>query len=405
MHSNFAQTDKYVAGPEASSTRRSHSSFMAIVIQPYRPEHEPAVAEFNQRLRRALEDENLVFYRWAQPRWLPRTAESRIYNEFFVAVDGEMVRGGYALKSQEFFFPDGQIRSIGYYHHPLSEGIVNKSHAMVGALLLRDAMQRAPLLYCLGMGGYDRPLPQMLVRLGWAHCPVPFFFRVVNPSRFLRNMQTLRSSPWRKVLMDLAAYSGAGWAGSKLFQGYRALRAARSPAAECCEVASFEGADVAEGAQSLWERARQTCAFTAVRDAKALRTLYPPAQTHLTRIVMKRNGAAIGWAVVGERRKDAKYGNMRVGSVVDCFAISGELFSVVRAATETLERQGFDLILSNQSHHAWGEAFKAAGYLPGPSNFLFAASKKLAELLAPFEEVRPRMHLTRADGDGLPGNY
>jgi hypothetical protein len=157
--------------------------------------------------------------------------------------------------------------------------------------------------------------------------------------------------------------------------------------------------------QSLWEQARQACSFAAVRDGEALRTLYPATQTRLTRIVMKRNGAAIGWAVVGERRKDAKYGDMRVGSVVDCFALPGELFSVVRGATETLERQGFDLILSNQSHQAWGEAFKSAGYLPGPSNFLFAASKKLAELLAPFEETRPRMHLTRADGDGLPENF
>jgi hypothetical protein len=376
---------------------------MAIVIQPYRPEHEPAVADFNQRLRQAGEDENMVFYRWAKPRWLPRTAESRIYNEFFVAVDGGIVRGGYALKSQEFFFPDGQIRSIGYYHHPLSEGIVNKAHAMVGALLLRDAIQRAPLLYCLGMGGYDRPLPQMLVRLGWAHCLVPFFFRIVNPSRFLRNMQTLRSSPLRQFLMDLAACSGAGWAGSKLFQGYRTLRAPRSSATECCEVASFEVS--AESLQSLWEHARQTCSFTAVRDAEALRVIYPPEQTHLTRIVMKRNGSTIGWAVVGERRKDAKYGNMRVGSVVDCFALPGEFFSVVRGATQALERQGFDLILSNQSHEAWREAFNAAGYIPGPSNFIFAASRKLTELLTPFEEVRLKMHLTRADGDGLPANY
>ncbi len=376
---------------------------MAIVIQPYRSEHEPAVADFNQRLRQAGEDENLVFYRWAEPRWLPRSAESRIFNEFFVAVDGGIVRGGYALKTQDFFFPDGQIRSIGYYHHPLSEGIVNKAHAIVGTLLLRDAMQRAPLLYCLGMAGYENPLPQMLIRLGWTHCLVPFFFRVVNPSRFLRNMQTLRSSPARRFLMDLAAYSGAGWAGSKLFQGYRALSAPRSLPVEYCEVASFE--DELGSVQSLWEQARQTCSFTAVRDAEALRILYPREQTHLTRIVIERKGAAIGWAVVGERRRDAKYGNMRVGSVIDCFALPGESFSVVCGATETLERQGFDLILSNQSHQAWGEAFKAAGYLPGPSNFIFAASKKLAELLAPFEEARPRMHLTRADGDGLPGNF
>ena len=203
---------------------------MAIVIQPYRPEHEAAVAEFNRRLRQAGEDENMAFYSSAQPRWLARTTKSSIYNEFFIAVDGGVVRGGYALKTQEFFFPDGQIRSIGYYHHPLSEGIVNKAHAMVGMLLLRDAMQRAPLLYCLGMDGYDHPLPQMLVRLGWAHCLVPFFFRVVNPSRFLRNMEALRSSPSRKFLLDLAAYSGAGWAGSKLFEGYCALVAPWPPA-------------------------------------------------------------------------------------------------------------------------------------------------------------------------------
>ena len=378
---------------------------MAIVIQPYRAEHESAVADFNLRLREAGEDENTVFYRWAEPRWLARTAESGTYNEFFVAVDGGVVRGGYALKTQEFSFPDGQTRSIGYYHHPLSEGIVNKAHAIVGTLLLRDAMQRASLLYCLGMGGYDNPLPQMLVRLGWAHCLVPFFFRVINPSRFLRNMQTLRSTAPRNFLMDLAAYSGAGRIGSALFQSYWALRAAGLPDAECREVASFEGDEQAHDLQSLWTNARQTCSFTAVRDAKALQVLYPPEQTHLTRIVVNRDHSAIGWAVVGERRKDAKYGVMRVGSIVDCFALPGEWLSVIRCATQALERQGFDLILSNQSHEAWGEAFKAAGYLSGPSNFIFAASKKLSELLAPFEKIRGEMHLTRADGDGLPANF
>src|ERR1700678_3971988 len=118
---------------------------MAIVIQPYRPEHEPAVAEFNQRLRQAGEDESMVFYRYAQPRWLARTALSRIYNEYFVAVDGGIVRGGYALKTQDFSFPDGQIRSIAYYHHPLSEGIATKLNPLAGRLRLREACRAAPL--------------------------------------------------------------------------------------------------------------------------------------------------------------------------------------------------------------------------------------------------------------------
>ncbi len=373
---------------------------MPLTIQPYRPEHETAVAEFNQRLRAAGEDANMVFYKSSEPRWLPRTATSRIYNEFFVALDNGTVRGGYALKTQDFLFPDGQVRAIGYYHHPLSEGIVNKTHAAVGMLLLRDAMQRAPLLYCLGMGGYDRPLPQMLIRLGWTHCPVPFFFRVLSPAKFLRQMQTLRGSSARTLAMDLAAFTGAGWLGSALFQGYRRLIAPGTKASRAAEVPAF-----GDETQSLWNQARRNCSLTAVRDDAALRTLYPSTETHLTRIEVQRDGKLIGWAVVGERRKDPKYGAMRVGSVVDCFALPGESLAAVQAATEKLAQQGFDLILTNQSHDAWCQAFKAAGYLTGPSNFIFAASKKLAELLTPFDQVRPRMHFTRADGDGLPKNF
>jgi hypothetical protein len=241
----------------------------------------------------------------------------------------------------------------------------------------------------------------MLSRLGWTHYLVPFFFRVLNPSRFLREMRALRSSPSRRFLLDLAAYSGAGWAASKLFSAFHMQR---SSAADSFEVANFED-EPDESVQDLWERARQTCSFTAVRDGRALEVLYPRQQTHLTRLIIKRTGGAIGWAIVGERRKDAKYGNLRVGSVVDCFALPGEMLAVVNGATETLESQGFDLILSNQSHEAWAAAFEAAGYHSGPSNFIFAASRKLGELLVPFEKVRPRMHMTRADGDGLPGNF
>lgn len=377
---------------------------MPLTIQPYRAEHEPLVAAFNQRLRAAGEDENMVFYKSSEPRWLPRADGSCMYNEFFVALDtgpeGTVCRGGYALKTQDFLFPDGEARAIGYYHHPLSEGIVSKAHAALGMLLLRDAMQRSPLLYCLGMGGYENPLPQMLIRLGWTHCPVPFFFRVLSPAKFLRQMGPLRQSAARRLALDVAAFTGAGWAASTAYQAYRSLAAASTKSGVAREVQVF-GAET----QALWEQARSTSSLTAVRDQKSLGVLYPASESHLTRIEVERDGKLIGWAVVGERRKDLKYGNLRVASVVDCYALSGEYLAVVRAATETLRKQQFDLILTNQSHQDWCAAFKAAGCLSGPSNFLFAASKPLAALLAPFEQVRPRMHFTRADGDGLPRNY
>jgi len=373
---------------------------LPIVIQPYRQEHEIAVQQFNQRLQAGGAEADLVFYETARPRWLPTSGASRLFNEFFLALDGGIVRGGYALKHQDFSFADGSTRSVGYYHHPLSEGIVNKAHATVGGLLLRDAMLRSPLLYCLGMGGYDRPLPKMLLRLGWSHYLVPFYFRVVHPARFLREMQMLRTTAVRRFAMDLTAYSGGAWAASKAFHLFKKLR---RPRAAVCDVEVIE--EFGDWADALWQQSHPKYAMTAVRDSATLRTLYPPSDSHFTRLRIRRDDTDLGWAAVGERRKDAKYGSLRVGSVVDCWASPQNALPVIRAATETLISAGVDLIVSNQSHKDWCAAMEDAGFLRAQSNFIFAASKKLAELLQPFEETRSHMHFTRADGDGLPRNF
>jgi hypothetical protein len=373
---------------------------MSIVIQPYREEHQPVVNQFNSRLKAAGADDEFVFFRYAEPRWLPKIGNSNLYQEYFVAIDNETALGGYALKHQNFYFGDGNIRPLGYYHHPLSEGIVNKSYAAVGSLLLKDAMNRSPLLYCLGMAGYDRPLPKMLVRLGWSHCLVPFYFSVVNPYRFLREMQTLRSSPGRRTLMDLAAITGTGWAAMKAFQSFKRLVGPRSAAYKVQQVEEFS-----DWVAPLWEQSKGEYALTAVRDCKTLRSLYPASDKHFMRLRISRDGNDIGWAVVGERRQDAKYGSMKVGSIVDCWASPDSALPVVRAAADALKRQGMDLIVSNQSHARWGQALEHSGFLQAPSNFIFAASKKLGALLEPFDETKSRIHFTRADGDGLPRNF
>jgi hypothetical protein len=370
---------------------------MAILIRPYQEQHEPAVRDFNQRLLAVGADKNLVFYTHSLPRWLPNSGDCDLYNEYFVALEGETVRGGYALKWQKFSFPDGSVRSLGYYHHPLSEGIIDRAYASVGGMLLRDALIRSPLLYCLGMDGYNHPLPQMLIRLGWSHCLVPFYFSVAHPFRFLRQMRAIRNSPLRRWLMDFAAFTGIGWAAWKVA---RALND-RSEAGLSCEAVE----EFSEWADGLWEEAKSSCTLTAVRDSRTLRRLYPPSQQHLTRLRVRRSQQTIGWVVVGERRTDAKYGEMQVGSIVDCWALPGDESTVARAAINSLEMEGMDLIVSNQSHQAWGQALTDIGCLKAESNFVFAASKKLAEMLQPFEHTRLKMHFTRADGDGLPRNY
>ena len=94
-----------------------------------------------------------------------------------------------------------------------------------------------------------------------------------------------------------------------------------------------------------------------------------------------------------------------MGSIVDCWASPENSAAVVRAAIQSLEKEGVDLIASNQSHQGWCGAFGSAGFLKGPSTFVFAASKRLTELLQPLDETRPSFHITRADGDGLPANF
>lgn len=394
---------------------------MAIVIQPYRQEHESAVQAFNGRLQGSLGDPNFVFSQTANPRWLPPANNNPVWNEFYVAVEAlpasgspskspannSPVRGAYALKQEPIFIRGKGLQRIACYHHPLSEGIVDRSFASIGVLLARDALARQPLLYALGMGGMERPIAKMLKALGFSLTPIPFYFRVVRPAKFFREMQALRSEPWRATLMSVAAATGTGWLAIKSAQAAASLKSGSpNPATDSVTEVDVEFSDWAD---ELWNQAKESVSFATVRDATTLRLLYPPnfssdiASTQRLRI--SRNGSAIGWAIIGQRRKDPKFGEMRVGSIVDCWATSENTPTVIRAATQALEKDGVDLIVSNQSHYAWCGALEKAGFLKGPSTFIFAASKKLTELLQPLQGNPASFHITRADGDGLPVNF
>ena len=369
---------------------------MAIVIRRYGAEHIPAVRGFNRRLLEGGAPSHLQFPEHPVPRWLPGAAGDRIYNEFFLALDGEEVRGTYGMKHQEFAFGGRDVRSVGLYHHPFSEGIVNKAYNTVAIHMTREALRYQPLLYALGMGGYDQPLPKMLKLLGWSDCLVPFYFRAVHPARFLRHLEMARSNRWRRLLMDIGAFSGAGWIALRAAQGWAARRRPRPEAVRVEEVADF-----GDWADALWEKHGARYAMSAVRDGGSLRILFPPANQKFVRLRISRGGFVVGWAVVSDAKKNPKYGEMKVGTVLDGFAAPEEAFAVVRAATDALEARGVDLIVSNQSHIAWCRALENAGFLKGPSNFVFAASKKVAELLQPFQENQFMIHFNRADGDGL----
>lgn len=369
---------------------------MAVVIKPFTKGLILALKDFNHRLIAGGVGIEFQFPESPTPCWLPKLDQRRIYQEFFLAVENTFVRGGYVLKYQDFSF-SGEIRSVGYYHHPISEGLVSKTYVGVGAQMLKSALKAQPLLFALGMRDYDQALPRMLKVMGWDMWSVPFYFRVNNASRFLRQIQPLRKTMPRRLLMDFAAVTGTGWLAFKLLHGFRAARKVIKNSVSVEIVSGFSG-----WADDLWEECRTRYAMVAVRDSQTLKILYPSTNKKFIGLKFTRSGAVVGWVVLlnTPMRDDRYFGNLRVGSIADCLALPENTASVIREATKVLEEMEVDLIVSNQSHTSWCSALKAAGFQRGPSNFIFAASKKLSELLHPFEARKTQIHLNRGDGDG-----
>jgi hypothetical protein len=345
---------------------------MALEILPYTADRIEAVQAFNQRLAsRGVSADHEQFPEAPNPGWLPGL-------ELFLAADSESVHGGYILRRHRFSV-NGQEVTAAHYRLPLSEGVIDRAYSMLGLRMVRDALARESRLYAMGMGGWDKPLPQMLKRLGWQISAVPFHFKVVHPAAFLRNIQVLRTSPMRRLALDAAAFTGAGLVGMKALGISRRL-----PVQKVDLAPGFAG-----WADEVWQHAGTAYPLLALRDAHTLNELYPSSDPRFLRV-----RTPDGWALLLDTKMQGhkQFGNMRVGTLVDCLAPPASAGSVVKAAASLLEQRGVDLIISNQSHAAWSQALLDAGFRTGPSNFLVALSPALAKA--------DQFHFNRGDGDG-----
>jgi hypothetical protein len=371
---------------------------VSIVIEPFSNEHVLAVREFNKRI-----SDGRIPYCFPEspvPQWLPRRDSIPLYQEYFVALEeGKTVRGGYMLKHQPFAC-SGKVSMIADYQLPISEGTIDSRHALVGLLMLKDALKREPLMFALGIGGYQESLTRMLKVMKWSTVPCPFFFKVIHPFCFSREIVFLRRKRFRGIVLDLLAFSGMGWLLIKSMHSVRQLGQWVEAGIRMEEVSGFSC-----WSDEIWKQVKDHYAFIGVRDATLLNTLYPVADRRFRRIKVLRSDKPIGWAVVlnTKMENDNYFGSMRVGAVVDCLAEQGEERHVVTMATRFLERLGVDIIVTNQLHRSWCKAFSRNGYLAGPSNYIFAVSPSLVKKLHPFDIAVSKAHLTRGDGDG-PGH-
>ena len=197
------------------------------------------------------------------------------------------------------------------------------------------------------------------------------------------------------------AFSGRGFLGFHALHALLRLRAYRRFRSTGVEVADF-GA----WADALWERCKNHYLAIGVRDAASMNALAPDTGgPPVTRIKVERSREVVGWALVMDTRMqdDVRFGDLHVGSIVDCLADPADTGEVVAAATRFLRRRGVDIIASNQSHPAWARGFAENGYLVVQNRRLFTASPALRQLLEPFAETAQDLHLTNMDGHGPAG--
>jgi hypothetical protein len=367
---------------------------MAITIQPYTSELEPAVHAFNERLRSG--GISFRFFPSATKVWLPKIEGRQIYQEFHLAVEDGVVRGGYGIKHQLFHI-NGRTISIAHLELPLSEGTIDKRYSLLSLQLLADAQRRYPLLYASGMGGLRNTLPKILLSMKWSIAETPFFFRVCKPGNFFRNIVYLRRTFWRRLALDIAALCGIGHLTLKPWHWWLEETL---PAQAGVGVEAFS--EFGEWTTELWEAGKEGYSLSAVRDRETLNILYPPENPKFLKLRLTRDGSCFGWMVMLDTQMEGhkQFGNMHVGTLVDGFALPGWEFALTHHATRFLQKRGVDLLVSNQAHEAWCGALRRCGYLTGPSNYLFAASRELAALLAPWDERIKWIHFNRGDGDG-----
>lgn len=366
---------------------------MGIQLQRATPADMPAVQAFNARLRAGgIADFKLP--ETPLSPWLPPGGDYPLYEELWLAKEGGAVRGGYLLKHQPFRVSH-EPWSVGYLYSPVSEALVDARYGALGLQILLHAQRQQPLLYCLGMGGLDRPLPRLLRACRWSLAPVPFLFYPARPAVLCRELPLLRRTPARARTARLLAAAGLAWLGLRAWQALRQSPPSRATEAEV--IPAF-----ASWVEEIWRAAAPHYAFIAERTLPALEKLYPPHHPRFLKLRVKRGGNLVGWAVALDTpmRHSRHFGNLRVGSVVDVLALPGEETAVAQAVTGCLRRQGADVLVTNQAHAAWLSAFRRAGWLPGPSNFIFAAAPQLAKRLTPWPAACARAHLTRGDGEG-----
>lgn len=374
---------------------------MELKVTSFETSDIPAVRRFNQRFRDAASEfsfpENNISPLYSKD---PNT---KLFFEYYLVKDenGE-VRGGYYFKNQEFYL-NNALSEIVFMRMPLSEGVINRQYKDAGSLIFRDMEQKRKVVFALGMGGFQYPLPKKLISLGWYMYEVPFFFHIVNQGAFLNDFEYLKKfkrTPLRKFLFFLIKIFG-------ILYFLTALKKLQSSVHKLFRNSTFAGIkteiieEFTSFADELWENHKDEYSIIAKRDSHVLNKLYPKTDARFHKLKITRRGKTVGWTVLlcTKMQQDKYFGNLHLGSVIDAFSKSEDAGLLLHESVKFLRKMKADLIVSNHANINWGRHYRQNGFLKGPSNFILASSRGLKDFFRGDVDFK-NSFLMRGDGDG-----
>jgi len=365
---------------------------VSIRIVPYTSGEAAGARAFNERLTKAGSVSAFLLPESPPEAPAPDRAIRAVY---YVALDDKAVRGGFVLGDYPAWLNSAPIAATVCIA-PLSEGIIDPKYSMLSMQFVRFLRAHNPYGFASGMGSPNNPYPRLLRAAGWTVVPVPFFFLVCHPQRFLRQIAPLRSSQARRLAGGVAAGTGIGAAGIRAAHA-RGLLARKHRAELSIETVAEWGA----WADGFWEGARAQFSFAIARDRRTLEDLYPASETRLIRVLVRRGARAVAWAAAldTQMRGDRYFGDLRVATILDCMGDPKSLTGAVGCVSAALREAGADLIISNQSHRLWQNAFRRNGFLAGPVNYCLGISKPIADDVQAHGGLGA-IYFTRGDGDG-----
>ncbi len=332
---------------------------MTIQVRAHDERWRPAVRAFNARMAAAGKT---GFFEDPVPDWLAPVPDCPTHRELFVALgDDERAHGGYVLRHEAALI-GGRPEQVASVQGPYSEGAADSRHARTSFALVKDMMRRRPRLY--GWGLETRPDMRELFGM-------------------------FRWQSWASPTLV--------WWGVPLGRSLR-----RGPPGVDVTVEP----DFGDWADAVRRDGGIDYSFVPGRDAATLNAVYPADDHGFHRLVVRRDDAVLGWAVVGIRRfvRHPRFRSLRVGVIWDAFGPVRHAAAVLGAAHTWLARAGAMVVLASFSDTQWSETLRRRGFRPrGNERHLLMSPVLAAELGRLAETGAGRPFLTFGDAEGHRG--